>query len=147
MFEKGEPLSWQADGPISTEEAYRLCRCGKSESKPFCDRTHTLAPSDGAQPADTGPIADRSKTFRYPKIFIQEDHPICVHLGFCRDTVSDIWSMRRQSSDPEVLAKIIDQLDNCPSGALAYAFENGEKIIEPDLAKEVVVIRRLEMAA
>ena len=146
MFEKGEPLSWQADGPISTEEAYRLCRCGKSESKPFCDRTHTLAPPDGAQPADTGPIADRSKTFRYPKIFIQEDHPICVHLGFCRDTVSDIWSMRRQSSDPEVLAQIIDKLDNCPSGALAYALENGDEIIEPDLAKEVVVIRRFEMA-
>ena len=106
-----------------------------------------MAPFDGAQAADTGPSADRSKTFRSPKIFIQEDHPICVHSGFCRDTVSDIWSMRRQSSDPEVLAQIIDKLDNCPSGALAYALENGDEIIEPDLAKEVVVIRRLEMAA
>jgi hypothetical protein len=55
--------------------------------------------------------------------------------------------MRRQSSDPEVLAQIIDKLDNCPSGALAYALENGNEIIEPDLAKEVVVIRRFEMAA
>jgi len=45
-----------------------------------------------------------------------------VHSGFCRDTVFDIWSMRRHSSDPEVLAKIIDKLDNRPSGALAYAF-------------------------
>jgi uncharacterized Fe-S cluster protein YjdI len=87
MFEKGEPLSWQADGPI------------------------------------------------------------CVHSGFCRDTVSDIWSMRRQSSDSEVLAQIIDKLDNWPSGALAYALENGDETIEPDLAKEVFVIRRLEMAA
>ncbi|MBU17525.1 MAG: hypothetical protein CL725_07465 [Chloroflexi bacterium] len=86
MFEKGEPLSWQADGPI------------------------------------------------------------CVHSGFCCDTVSDIWSMRRQSSDSEVLAQIIDKLDNCPSGALAYALENGDETIEPDLAKEVFVIRRLEMA-
>ena len=55
--------------------------------------------------------------------------------------------MRRQSSDSEVLAQIIDKLDNCPSGALAYALENGDEIIEPDLAKEVVVIRRLEIAA
>jgi hypothetical protein len=45
-----------------------------------------------------------------------------VHSGFCRDTVSDIWSMRRHSGDPEVLAKNIDKPDNCPSAALAYAF-------------------------
>ena len=94
----------------------------------------------GNEAADTGPISDRSKTFRSPKIFIQEDHPICVHSGFCRDTVSDIWNMRRHSNDPEVLAQIIDKLDNCPSGALAYALEAGGDIIEPELAKEVVVI-------
>jgi hypothetical protein len=48
--------------------------------------------------------------------------------------------MRRHSGDPEVLAQIIDKLDNCPSGALAYALENGGEMIEPDLPKEVVVI-------
>ncbi|PKB70126.1 MAG: hypothetical protein BZY77_01695 [SAR202 cluster bacterium Io17-Chloro-G5] len=77
---------------------------------------------DGTESADSGPISNRSKTFRSRKISIQEDHPICVHSGFCRDTVFDIWSMRRHSSDPEVLAKIIDKLDNRPSGALAYPF-------------------------
>ncbi len=46
-----------------------------------------------------------------------------------------------------MLAQIIDKLDNWPSGALAYALENGDETIEPDLAKEVFVIRRLEMAA
>tara|TARA_Y100000780_G_scaffold85392_1_gene77398 strand:+ start:1550 stop:1762 length:213 start_codon:yes stop_codon:yes gene_type:complete len=60
---------------------------------------------DGTESADSGPISNRSKTFRSPKIFIQEDHPICVHSSFFRDTVSDIWGMRRHSSYPEVLAK------------------------------------------
>ena len=90
---------------------------------------------DGTESADSGPIYDRSKTSRSPKIFIQEDHPICVHSGFCRDTVSDICSMRRHCSDPEVLAKVIYKLDNCPSGALAYALESGGEIIEPDLRR------------
>ena len=140
MSEHGEPLSWQEDGPTSAEETYRLCRYGQSKSEPFCDNTHTIVQFDCPQAADMGPISARSKTFRPPKIFIQEDHPICVHSGFCRDTVSDIWNMRRHSNDPEVLAKIIDKLDNCPSGALAYALESGGEIIEPELAKEVVVI-------
>ena len=48
--------------------------------------------------------------------------------------------MRSDSNDPEVLAKIIDKLDNCPSGAHAYALEDGGEIIEPELPKEVVVI-------
>ena len=58
-----------------------------------------------------------------------------MHSGFCRDTVSDIWSMRRHSNYPEVLEKIIDKLDNCPLGALAYALESGGEIIEPDLRR------------
>ena len=140
MSEHGEPLSWKEEGPINAQETYRLCRCGQSKLKPFCDGSHEDVEFDGAESADTGPISDRSKTFRSPKIFIQEDHAICMHSGFCRDRISDIWSMRRDSNDPEVLAKIIDKLDNCPSGALAYALEAGGEIIEPELPKEVVVI-------
>ncbi|MCS5667004.1 MAG: CDGSH iron-sulfur domain-containing protein [Dehalococcoidia bacterium] len=107
---------------MSAQDTYRLCRRGHSGSKPFCDGSHTTVQFDRTESADWCPISNRIKTFRSRKIFIQEDHSICVRLGFCRDTVSDIWSMRRHSSDPEVLAKIIDKPDNCPPGALAYAF-------------------------
>jgi CDGSH-type Zn-finger protein len=140
MSEHGEPLSWKEDGKINTESAYRLCRCGQSKSKPFCDGSHTMVDFDGKESADTGPISARSKTFRSPKIFIQEDYSICVHSGFCRDRLSDIWKMRRDSNDAQVLARIIDKLDNCPSGALAYSLGGDGEVIEPELAKEVVVI-------
>ena len=140
MSEHGEPLSWKDEGIISADGDYRLCRCGQSKSKPFCDGTHTLVEFDGTEAADTGPISGRATIRRSPAIYIQDDHSICVHSGFCRDRISDIWKMRRESQDAQVLAQIIDKIDNCPSGALAYALEADGEMVEPDLPQEIVVI-------
>lgn len=72
MSEHGEPLSWKDEGVIGTDGAYRLCRCGNSKSKPFCDGAHVLIEFDGTEAADTGPVAARSTTRKSSKIFIQD---------------------------------------------------------------------------
>jgi len=140
MSEYGEPLDWQKESDLSTEDVYRLCRCGQSSNKPFCDGTHTKVEFDGTEAADTGPISARRKTFRSPKIFIEDDHSICVHSGFCGNRITNIWKMRAESNDSQVLAEIIGMIERCPSGTLAYTLEPDGEVIEPDLPKEVVVI-------
>ena len=140
MSEHGEPLEWLNDGVISTENVSRLCRCGQSRNRPYCDGTHTKIEFDGTEAADTGPISARSKTLRSPKIFIQDDHSICVHSGFCGNRLTNVWKMRNESQDAQVLDQIIGMIDRCPSGALAYTLEPDGQMIEPDLPKEVTVI-------
>jgi len=100
MSEHGEPLSWKDEDIIDTESNYRLCRCGQSKSKSFCDGTHTMVEFDGSETADTGPITARSRTRSSSNIYIQDEHSICVHSGFCRDRISDIWKMRHESGGP-----------------------------------------------
>ena len=140
MSEYGEPLAWEKEGDLSTGDVYRLCRCGASSNKPFCDGTHTKIEFDGTEAADTGPISARRKTFSSPKIAIEDDHSLCMHAGFCGTRLTNIWKMRADSNDSEVLAEIIAMIDRCPSGTLAYTLEPGGEIMEPDLPKEVVVV-------
>jgi len=140
MSEFGEPLSWVKGEVLRSSGNYALCRCGKSNNKPFCDDTHEEIGFEGTEAADTGPISDRWKTFNGPKIVIQDDHSICMHSGFCGNRITNIWKMQAESDDGEVLAEIIAMIDRCPSGTLAYVLEPGGEIIERDLPKEVAVI-------
>ena len=117
-----------------------VCAGAYSPSQSPSATAHTLVEFDGTEAADTGPISGRATIRRSSAIHIQDDHSICVHSGFCRDRISDVWKMRRESQDTQVLAQIIDKIDNCPSGALAYALEADAEMVEPDLPQEIVVI-------
>ena len=140
MSEHGEPLTWQKEDVLSTEEVYRLCRCGQSNKKPFCDGTHTLVEFDGLETADTGPIADRSVFHEGERIVVQDDRSLCMHAGFCGNQVTNIWKMIEQTDDTQVRAQLMAMVDRCPSGALSFALEPDAEIVEPDLPKEVAVI-------
>lgn len=39
--EEQESWEWTEGRSFPAAETYKLCRCGKSKSKPFCDGTHS----------------------------------------------------------------------------------------------------------
>src|SRR3954464_4304217 len=43
---EGEPVEWVEGEAVEATASYRLCRCGRSSNKPFCDETHTGIPFD-----------------------------------------------------------------------------------------------------
>jgi CDGSH-type Zn-finger protein/ferredoxin len=140
MSEHGEPLEWQKESDLSTQDVYRLCRCGQSSNKPFCDGTHTKIEFDGIESADVGPIAERTATLEGQKIVVKDDRSLCMHAGFCGNRITNIWEMIKETEDAQVRAQIIAIVEKCPSGALSYAFDTEGDTVELDLPKEVIVV-------
>ena len=125
---------------LTTEDTYRLCRCGQSSTKPFCDGTHTLVEFDGYETADTGSTADRAVHYEGDKIVVQNDRSLCTHAGFCGNRITNIWKMIKDATDTQVRAQIMAMVERCPSGALSFALEPDGEIVEPDLPIEIAVI-------
>ncbi len=134
--EHGEPLTWQTTERIETPSRYRLCRCGASNNKPFCDNAHSAV---GFRATDSagGTYADRAKTLGGTDITVVDDRSICVHAGFCGTRITNVWKQVSKTEESTVRAEIIGMIERCPSGALTYEFDGAA--VEPLLPEAIAV--------
>jgi CDGSH-type Zn-finger protein len=139
--EFGEPVDYAPFEPLEAGETYRLCRCGKSANKPFCDDSHEQEPRvDVAERADHGPRSRRADVFEGEGAVITDDLSICTKAGYCRDRFTGVWQMLG-SADPAVRERMKRMVDLCPSGRLAWAESVGAPEHEPQYGPEIAVFR------
>ncbi|KKF98413.1 CDGSH iron-sulfur domain-containing protein [Methanosarcina mazei] len=107
---------------IETEPIMVLCRCGKSENKPFCDETHEKIDFLGKK--EKGRAPDEVKDYKGKKITIHDNRGVCAHAEFCIKGASSVFKKGKKpwidpdAADPDEIEKIIR---SCPSGALSYS--------------------------
>ncbi len=148
--EGGEPLAWSPEEPLEVSSDYALCRCGASSNKPFCDGSHATIEFNGNETTEMNTYSECQKEYPGKGILMKDVRSLCIHAGFCRNRVTDAWSLTRKSDDIQARTELIAMIEHCPSGALTYALDDARKhhetgepawqSIEPTLPKSIALM-------
>lgn len=134
--EDGYPYTWKENEVYQTNSNYRLCRCGESDNKPYCDNHHKSTKFDGTETAKNIDFLEKAKIYEGPELKLLDIKELCVGSGFCT-RAGNIWNLTVNSDNPEYKDLAIQEAFNCPSGRLVLWDKDGktlEPILEPCIA-------------
>jgi len=118
-------------GSINAESTMALCRCGQSENKPFCDGAHIKAGFSSEN--NESLLENKCVEYSGLKITIYDNRSICAHAGVCTDNLASVFRMKQEpwiEPNAAEAESIIDVINRCPSGALSYKLDTGEKKLQ-----------------
>lgn len=136
---EGGSEAWSEGPAIKTQQNYALCRCGQSNTKPFCDGTHSKIGFDGTETASRKTYAEQAEVFDGPSMVLTDAQPLCAFGRFC-DPNGQVWNQIARSDDPNVRETFIRQVANCPAGRLVAWDKETKAAIEPELAVSIGLI-------
>lgn len=134
------PLNWEDGNEYPKEKFYKLCRCGNSKNKPFCDGSHLIVWFDGTEVASTSAnmYMEWAETITWSKLNLTDNTALCSSAEFCL-RAKWVWELTRDSHNPESRKIAIEEVFNCPSGRLVVWDKDTGKPMEPDFTPEISV--------
>jgi CDGSH-type Zn-finger protein/truncated hemoglobin YjbI len=109
--------------PIAAQAPVRLCRCGQSQTKPFCDDSHlNRGFTDNKDPRR---VADKLDVYEGQQAYVHDNRGTCAHSGFCTDRLNAVFHLDREhfvSPSGARLDDLVNAVRRCPSGALGIGF-------------------------
>ncbi len=139
--EEGHPVKWEEGKRYPRQEKYRLCRCGGSRNKPFCDDSHIEISFDGAETAERKPYLEQAERTEGPDLDLTDAVKLCALLRFCINKAGEIWDLTEKSDDPAAKKVAIQQAFDCAAGRLTVWDKKTGEPIEPELEPSIGLVK------
>jgi CDGSH-type Zn-finger protein len=136
---EGYSWEWKQGQPFDTGPNYRLCRCGHSRNKPFCDDTHLHTGFDGKETASRATFKEQAQVWDGPTVRLSDAQSFCAFARFC-DAGGKIWSLIERTDKADIRNLVIREGTHCPSGRLVVHDKQAEKDSEPSFPPSIGVV-------
>lgn len=118
----GQSIEWREGRSYPHEGTFKLCRCGHSRNKPFCDSSHKQAGFDGTETASHEPYDKQAELIDGPTLSLKDAERLCAFARFC-DPNGQVWGLVTRTNDQEARIQFLHEAGHCPGGRLV-AVEN-----------------------
>jgi CDGSH-type Zn-finger protein len=137
---KGHHYTLREGRTLPQAETYALCRCGASDSSPFCDGSHMRAAFDGKETASRESYRQRVADVTKGSTIDLLDDNRCAFARFCHTDRGDIWSLTERDADSKNRAAAIQAASECPAGRLVMVDKDGN-VLEEAFEPEIIIVQ------
>jgi CDGSH-type Zn-finger protein len=127
---EGQSREWRKGREYEVGSSYKLCRCGQSSNKPFCDDTHETKRFNGKERASRRPYLEQAQEFDGPEMFLTDVQNLCAFARFC-DPDGQVWNLIEQTDQPKMRETVKHEAGHCPGGRLVAWNKSPRQPYEP----------------
>ncbi len=135
--EDGESVSWQSGEELPVRESCTVCRCGASDTKPYCDGSHAVIGFDGAETASLEAYENAAVAIEGPRITLMDQVELCADARFCA-AKGKAWHLVARDDDA-ARETVIAESNLCPAGRYT-AVEPDGTVHEPALGMQMGLV-------
>lgn len=139
----GKSYKYEDGDELPQSETYAICRCGETNTPPFCDGSHEECGFDGSETASQENYSDRIELkIKGPDLDLLDDGR-CALARFCHRENGDVWDLTETSDNPDDREEAIKGAEECPAGRIT-AYSKDGKVFEPEYKPSIENLQDFE---